>query len=259
MEPTTTGFGTVSLVGAGPGREDLITLAGMRAIQEADTILYDALVNPKLLAHNRRGASKHYVGKRSGQHSFTQEEINTLLLEKAAEGNKVVRLKGGDPFVFGRAMEEIAYLEAFGVTVEVVPGVSSALSVPSSQGIPMTKRGVSTSFWVMTGMTKEGNFSDDLQLAATSSATLVILMGVRKIVEIAQMVGSYRSGLTPIALIQNGTLPNERCWLTTLNNAPDHFRSIDPSSPGIIVIGEVVADHSAFYDEEIQRVLYSYL
>ena len=249
----------VTLVGAGPGREDLITIAGLREIQQADVILYDALVNPKLLDHSKTDAQHIYVGKRSGKHSITQAAIHKLLLECALSKNRVVRLKGGDPFVFGRASEEIEYLESFGISVEVIPGVSSAISVPGGQGIPLTKRGVSTSFWVMTATTKEGNFSKDLQLAAKSSATLVILMGVRKIHRIAELVKGYRSGLTPIALIQNGTLPKENCITATLNSTEKVFKTIDVSQPGILVIGDVVADHASFYDEEIQRVLYSYL
>lgn len=249
----------VSLVGAGPGREDLITIAGLREIQQADVILYDALVNPKLLEHTKQGTQLLYVGKRSGKHSLSQPQINTLLLESALTHNRVVRLKGGDPFVFGRASEEIDYLESFGISVEVIPGVSSAISVPASQGIPLTKRGVSTSFWVMTATTKEGQFSKDLFLAAQSSATMVILMGVQKIHQIAAIVGDFRPGLTPIALIQNGTLPLENCLTATLNTTEANFQNIDVRQPGIIVIGDVVADHDSFYDEEIQRVLYSYI
>jgi len=249
----------VTLVGAGPGREDLITIAGLREIQSADVLLYDALVNTKLLDYAKPNAQRIYVGKRSGKHSLSQPEINALLLECALTKNHVVRLKGGDPFVFGRASEEIEYLESFGISVGIVPGVSSAISVPASQGIPMTKRGVSTSFWVMTAATKEGCFSRDLKLAAQSSATMVILMGVRKIKEIASFVSSYRIKQTPMALIQNGTLPKETCITCTLNTAQSAFATVDITQPGIIVIGDVVADQSSFYDEEIQRVLHSYL
>ncbi|MEM8508120.1 MAG: uroporphyrinogen-III C-methyltransferase [Bacteroidota bacterium] len=249
----------VTLVGAGPGRKDLITIAGLREIQNADVILYDALVNPKLLDQAKTAAQLIYVGKRSGKHSLPQSAINTLLLESALTQNSVVRLKGGDPFVFGRASEEIEYLESFGISVDIIPGVSSAIAVPSSQGIPLTKRGISTSFWVMTATTKDGSFSKDLAMAAQSSATLVILMGVRKIHQIAALVREYRSGLTPIALIQNGTLPKENCSTATLNSTEKTFETVDETQAGIIVIGDVVADHTAFYDEEIQRVLYSYL
>ncbi|MET1258229.1 uroporphyrinogen-III C-methyltransferase [Flagellimonas sp. DF-77] len=252
-------FKTVCLVGAGPGREDLITIGGLREIERADVILYDALVNTRLLRHAKKDARLLYVGKRSGKHSLTQTEINALLLESALTNDRVVRLKGGDPFVFGRASEEIEYLETFGIAVEVIPGVSSAISVPAMQGIPLTKRGVSTSFWVVTATTKSGGFSNDLLLAAQSSATMVVMMGVRKISEIAKQVALYRSGSTPIALIQNGTLQSEQCVSTTLGMAERAFKAIDVNKPGIIVIGEVVAEHAAFYDEEFQRVLYSYI
>ena len=251
--------GKVVLVGAGPGREDLITVAGLKAIEKAEVLLYDALVNTNLLKYAKEGCAKIYVGKRSGQHSLTQEEINQLLLHHALLGKQVVRLKGGDPFVFGRASEEIECLEAFGVTVTIIPGVSSAIAVPTSQGIPLTKRGVSTSFWVMTGTTKEGQFSEDLVHAAQSSATLVILMGVRKIKEIARILRDYRPGLTPMALIQNGTLATESCITTTLSSAEESFNKVDTRQPGIIVVGDVVADQATFYDDEVQRVLYSYL
>ncbi|MEN1783869.1 MAG: uroporphyrinogen-III C-methyltransferase [Bacteroidota bacterium] len=249
----------VWLVGAGPGREDLITLAGLRAIQKADVILYDALVNLKLLQHAKSNCSLIYVGKRSGRHSLKQEEINMILVQQALSNQCVVRLKGGDPFVFGRASEEIDYLASFGIPVEVIPGVSSALAVPCSQGIPLTKRGVSTSFWVTTATTKTGNFSKDLEWAARSSATLVILMGVRKIKAIAAFVARFRPRATPMALIQNGTLSSESCITAMLDTADTAFTEVAVSQPGIIVIGAVVADHDAFYDEEIQRVLHSYL
>lgn len=255
-----TGFEkNVSLVGAGPGHEDLITIAGLRAIEAADVILYDALVNPKLLAYTKPGAEHIYVGKRNGKHSFTQNEINAVLLEKAFIKNNVVRLKGGDAFVFGRASEEIDYLESFGISVSVVPGISSCIAAPENQGIPLTKRGLSTSFWVMTATTKSGRFSADLILAAQSSTTMVILMGVSKIAEIVGTVGEYRSGLTPIALIQNGTLPSENCLTTTLNGAKVAFEDIDITQPGIIVIGDVVAEHPDFFEDQVQRVISSRL
>ncbi len=255
MKSKTVSKKKVVLVGAGPGREDLITIAGLVAITKADVILYDALVNPKLLRHSKAGTTHIYVGKRSGAHSLSQNEINTILLEQALSKNNVVRLKGGDPFVYGRASEEIEYLESFGISVEIIPGVSSCIAVPENQGIPLTKREVSTSFWVMTATTKEGDFSNDLYLAAQSSATLVILMGVRKIKQLASVVGQYRSGLTPIALIQNGTLPSENCITATLNTAKTTFDAIDIAQPGIIVIGDVVAEHPNFFEEEVQRVI----
>lgn len=247
----------VSLVGAGPGRSDLITRRGFKVMQEASVILYDALVSQELLAEIGEHIPKIYVGKRCGEHSFTQDEINKLIVENAYTYGHVVRLKGGDPFVFGRAGEEIEYVESFGIPVTVVPGISSAIAVPASQGIPVTRRGISSSFWVMTATKKDGSFSQDLKLAAQSSATLVIMMGVRKFNEIAEEVSKYRKTITPFAIIQNGTLEKETCITGTLNNRESLLNQINTSLPGIIVIGDVVAEHPSFFEEELQRVLHS--
>lgn len=247
----------VSLVGAGPGSEDLMTLRGLRVLQSADIILYDALVSSRLLSQINPDIPKVYVGKRCGRHSRTQDDINILIVENAFKYGHVVRLKGGDPFVFGRALEEIEYVESFGIPVSVVPGVSSALAVPGGQGIPMTLRGVSSSFWVMTATQRDGSFSQDLELAARSSATMVILMGVRKLREIVDEVNKYRGSSMPIAVIQNGTKVNESCVVSSLGAIHSVIASIDVTEPGIIVIGEVVAKHPAFFEEEVQRVLHS--
>ncbi len=249
----------VSLVGAGPGSEDLITVRGLRVLQMADVVLYDALVSKELLAEVPPSVPKIYVGKRCSQHSFTQDDINILIVEHAFKYGHVVRLKGGDPFVFGRAHEEIAYVESFGISVSVVPGISSALAVPSGQGIPMTRRGVSSSFWVMTATKRDGSFSEDLRLAAKSSTTMVILMGVRKLMEIVTEVSRYRGSQTPIAVIQNGTMYNEQCTVATLEGIQELSNGIDVTKPGIIVIGNVVAEHPSFFEDEVQRVLHSSL
>ena len=205
----------VTLVGAGPGSSDLITRRGFKALEQADIILYDALVSKTLLEEIDDRIPKIYVGKRSGKHSFDQNAINKLMVEKALLFGHVVRLKGGDPFVFGRASEEIEYVESFGIPVTVVPGISSAIAVPASQGIPLTRRGVSSSFWVMTATKKDGSFSEDLKLASQSSATMVILMGVRKFLSISKEVSAYRNEFTPIAIIQNGLVFHG----TILNNS----------------------------------------
>ena len=247
----------VSLVGAGPGSEDLITVRGLRVLQSADVVLYDALVSDGLLSLIDSDIPKIYVGKRCGQHSFTQDDINIMIVENAFRFGHVVRLKGGDPFVFGRALEEIEYVESFGIPVSVVPGVSSALAVPASQGMPMTLRGVSSSFWVMTATKRDGSFTEDLKFAAQSSATMVILMGVRKLKEIVDEVKKYRGSSTPIAVIQNGTKANESCEIASLGNVDNIIGVIDVTQPGIIVIGEVVAKHPTFFEEEVQRVLHS--
>lgn len=247
----------VTLVGAGPGAEDLITVRGLRILQNADVILYDALVSDELLSLIRTEIPKIYTGKRCGLHSHTQEQINELIVKYAFEYGHVVRLKGGDPFVFGRANEEIEYIEEFGIPVSVVPGISSSIAVPSSQGIPMTKRGVSSSFWVMTATKRDGSFSQDLVYASRSSTTMVILMGVRKLHHIVEEVSKYRGRMTPIAVIQNGTTKDERCIVATLGTIENHKDDIAFELPGIIVIGDVVAEHPSFFDEEVQRVLHS--
>ncbi|MBU2995839.1 uroporphyrinogen-III C-methyltransferase [Cellulophaga baltica] len=249
----------VTLVGAGPGSSDLITLRGFKALQQASVVLYDALISNQLLNEIDDSVPKIYVGKRCSEHSYTQDDINKLIVENAYTYGHVVRLKGGDPFVFGRASEEIEYVESFGIPITVIPGVTSAVAVPASQGIPVTRRGISSSFWVMTATKKDGSFSDDLQLAAQSSATMVILMGIRKFSEIAQEVSKYRNTLTPFAIIQNGTLTAETCVTGMLQNYTSVLNTIDITKPGVIVIGDVVAEHPSFYEEEVQRVLNSNL
>lgn len=249
----------VTLVGAGPGDKDLITLKGLKALQNADVVLYDALVSKELIAEIDASVVKIYVGKRCSKHSFTQDEINTLIIENAFEYGHVVRLKGGDPFVFGRASEEIAFAESFGIPVTVIPGISSCIAVPSSQGIPMTQRGVSSSFWVMTATKRDGSFSKDLKFAAQSSTTMVILMGIRKLKEIIKEVSKYRNPLTAFAVLQNGTFKNESFTMGTLADATNVISNISTTEPGIIVIGDVVAEHPSFFEEEVQRVLYSNL
>ncbi|WP_339711595.1 uroporphyrinogen-III C-methyltransferase [uncultured Kriegella sp.] len=249
----------VTLVGAGPGSGDLITLRGFKALQEADVILYDALISKELLNQIGGDAPQIYVGKRCGRHEFNQEDINALIIENAYRYGHVVRLKGGDPFVFGRASEEIEHVESFGIPITVVPGVSSAIAVPGSQGIPVTQRGISSSFWVLTATKRDGSFSKDLELAAQSSATIIILMGIRKFDQIVNMVKRHRNKLTPVALIQNGTMENEICHTATLGTTSSMNKKIDLNSPGIIVIGDVVANHPSFFAEEVQRVLHSHM
>lgn len=249
----------VTLVGAGPGSKDLITVRGLRALGQADIVLYDALISEELLSDIPASIPKIYVGKRCGVHSFTQEDINRLILENALAYGHVVRLKGGDPFVFGRANEEIDFIESFGIPVVVVPGISSAIAVPSGQGIPMTERGISSSFWVMTATKRDGSFSQDLKYASQSSCTMVILMGVRKVLDIADEVSKYRSSQTPLAVIQNGSLEAESIIIGTLSDVEEKISNLDISIPGIIVIGDMVARHPSFFEEEVQRVLHSSL
>lgn len=247
----------VTLVGAGPGDKELITIKGVKAIEQADYILYDALVNPEILEFAKKNITCLYVGKRFNNHAYSQDEINQLLVDKAIEHGHVVRLKGGDSFVFGRGSEEIDYIESYNIPTEIVPGISSALAAPALQGIPLTKRNVNESFWVITGTTSNGNISKDIKLGAQSSATLVVLMGLRNFSLIMNEITQYRHKYTPFAIIQNGSLPDEKIVIETVNNYKNLIDTIDYTKPGIIVIGDVVAEHSSYLDEEIQRVLSS--
>ena len=247
----------VILVGAGPGDEELITLKGINAIKEADIIFYDALVNPELLNHASKSTKLVFVGKRRNFKIFTQKQINQLMVDAAKRYNTIVRLKGGDPFVFGRGSEEIDYLENRGVQTEIVPGISSALAVPATQGIPLTKRGINESFFVITGTTSNGQVSKDLKFGAMSSATLVILMGLKNLPLIMKETLRYREKNCPFAVIQNGTKKNENIVIESIQNHENIMGDIDFTQPGIIVIGDTVAECPAFFDEEIQRVLES--
>ncbi len=231
----------LTLVGAGPGDPDLITRKGWKALQMADVVLYDALVHPDLLAEIPSCVPKIYVGKRSGAHCASQREINQQIVEAAYRYGHVVRLKGGDPFVFGRGMEEIEYAKQQGIQqIAVISGISSAIAGPAAAGIPVTSRGLSTSFWVLTATTKEGELAPDIQMAAQSTATVVLLMGIRKIEAIAALFSQFRDGSTPIAIIQNATLENQLTVVDQLSGVGERLGEIDIHAPGIVVIGEVV-------------------
>jgi uroporphyrin-III C-methyltransferase len=243
----------LTLIGAGPGDPQLITLKAVNALASADVVLYDALINKELLAYAPVNVPKIYVGKRAGQPSLKQDEINALIVEYAYVYGNVVRLKGGDPFVFGRGQEEIAYAYAYGIDSTVIPGISSSIAVPELQKIPVTARGYSESFWVVTGTTKEGEVSKDLPLAAQSTATLVILMGLGKLSLIVQELTKYRSSKTPIAVIQNGTLPTEKSVRGTLENIEALVLSNEIKAPAIIVIGDVVNVHQDMVEKIIER------
>lgn len=236
----------ITLVGAGPGDPELISIKGMKAIQQADVILYDALIDNELLQYSKKDAIKICVGKRSNNHLFAQEEINRMLVAYAFNYGHVVRLKGGDPFVFGRGQEEKNYAEIFDIPVTVIPGISSAIAVPGNQGIALTKRGVSESFWVVTATTSHGKLSSDLALAAQSTATIVILMGVGKLAEIAELFQKFGKSEIPVAVIQNGTTAQERFVVGKMNTIVDQVEKEKIGTPAIIVVGEVVADHLRF-------------
>lgn len=243
----------VTLVGAGPGDPGLMTVKGLHALRKADAVLYDALVSAEILDMIPKGIPSLCVGKRAGAHSYRQEEINSLIVEFAYLYGHVIRLKGGDPFVFGRGAEEVAYAEANGVKVNVVPGISSALSVPASLNIPITARGISESFWVVTGTTKAGDISADVALAAQSSATVVILMGLNKLPEIMLQFSGFGKQHTPVAIIQNGTLPDQRSVVGTVSTIDGLAAQAGIGSPAIIVVGEVVK-YANLLDEIVQEL-----
>jgi len=232
----------LTVVGAGPGDPELITLKAIRALESADVILYDALINDELLKYAPINSEKIFVGKRKGCYAYQQEQINELIVARAKSHCHVVRLKGGDPFIFGRGAEEIDYVKQFGIQTYVVPGISSMSAVPAYQGIPLTKRGASESFWVITGTTKFHKLSNDVALAAKSTATVVILMGMGKLNEIVSVFSSEGKQETPIAIIQNGTTKEEKVGIGTIKTISNIVKEKQLSSPAIIVIGEVVRE-----------------
>lgn len=236
----------ITLVGAGPGDTDLISLKGLKALQQADVILYDALVNEELLEYAPKHALRIFVGKRAGSHAYTQKEINRLLLTYAKSHGHVVRLKGGDPFVFGRGGEELEYAAEHGISTAVVPGISSSIALAGLQGIPLTHRGVSESFWVITGSTTTGVLSKDIMAAAKTNATVVVLMGLNKLAEIVTVYKSEGKYNLPVAVIQNGSLPDEKTALGTINTIEGKVKARQLGTPAVIVIGEVVARHQQF-------------
>ncbi|MCL4115133.1 UNVERIFIED_CONTAM: hypothetical protein GTU68_033154 [Idotea baltica] len=229
----------LTVVGAGPGDIELITLKAIKALQNADVVLYDALVSVELLQYAPQ-AEHIFVGKRRGCYSYQQEQINELIVNRAKSHGHVVRLKGGDPFVFGRGAEEMEYATDNGIEVSMVPGISSSLSVPAAQNIPVTKRGATESFWVITGTTKAHKLSNDVALAAKSNATVVILMGMSKLSQIVSLFKNEGKSETPIAIIQDGTKESEKIGIGTIDSIEEEVQKLELSNPAIIIIGEVV-------------------
>lgn len=239
MPDSSSAYGIVYIVGAGPGDPRLITVKGLDCLRLADVVLYDRLAAPELLNEVPTQAELIDVGKEPKRHRRSQDEINALLIEKAREGKMVVRLKGGDPFVFGRGGEECQALAAAGIPYEVVPGVSSAIAVPAYVGIPVTHRGVTTSFTVVAGHT--GGADSDIDWESISrTGTVIFLMGVEHLPEIVSQLLAYgRLPDTPAALIQEGTTQNQLVVTGTLEDIVEKTRDIHP--PAVFVIGEVVS------------------
>lgn len=240
------GHPKITLVGAGPGDTDLISLKGLKALGTADVVLYDALIDEELLRYAPASALRIFVGKRANRHAYSQQEINKLMVTYARTAGHVVRLKGGDPFVFGRGGEELAYAAEHCIPTAVVPGISSAVALTGLQGIPLTQRGISESFWVITGVTATGTLSKDIYTAAKTDATVVVLMGFSRLLEIVRVYQQEGKGNLPVAVIQNGSLPSEKIVLGTVDTIVEMVREHQAGTPAIIVLGEVVALHEQF-------------
>nr|WP_079721640.1 uroporphyrinogen-III C-methyltransferase [Salegentibacter holothuriorum] len=231
----------LSVVGAGPGDPELITLKALNTLKEAKVVLFDALINRELLEYAPQ-AEHVFVGKRKDKHRYSQDEINELIVKYALERGHVVRLKGGDPFVFGRGSEEINYAKHHGLKTAVVSGITSSIAVPANLGIPLTQRGTSESFWVITGTTTQKKISEDVRLAAQSTATVVILMGMAKLREIVEIFSHYGKENIPVGIIQNGTTANEKSGFGTIKSIEKVVAEKQLTAPAIIVIGEVVRE-----------------
>ncbi|NVM56749.1 MAG: uroporphyrinogen-III C-methyltransferase, partial [Desulfobacterales bacterium] len=235
--------GTVYLVGAGPGDPDLITVRGVECLKQADVVIYDFLAAPKLVKHVREGAETIYVGKKGGYHTLAQDKINELIVAKAKEGHRVVRLKGGDPFIFGRGGEEAEVLAEAGIPFEIVPGVTSAVAAPAYAGIPLTHRRYNSTVAFVTGhedLTKEYSTIDWSKLA-TGVGTLVFLMGVKNLPGIVErLTAAGRDANTPVALVRWGTMPQQTTVVGTLETIVAQVEAAALRPPAIIVVGEVV-------------------
>jgi uroporphyrinogen III methyltransferase/synthase len=233
--------GKVWLVGAGPGDAGLLTLRGREVLEEAQSVVYDALVGDGILGWIPEGARQIYVGKRGGSHTKSQEEINQILVNEALQGRRVVRLKGGDPFVFGRGSEEAQVLRSYGIPFEIVPGVTSAVAVPAYCGIPVTHRGIAPSFHVITGHRKNGEPADmDYAAIVKEGGTLIFLMGVTSAEHICQeLIKGGMTKDTPAALLERGTTAGQRKVISTVERVWEDGKQAGIKPPAIIVVGEV--------------------
>lgn len=235
--------GSVALVGAGPGDPDLLTVKALRLIQQAETVVYDRLVSAEIMALLPTDATRIYAGKQASNHHLGQSEINELLVGLARAGHRVLRLKGGDPFVFGRGSEEAEELARAGIRFEVVPGISSASGCATYAGIPLTHRGLAQGVRLLTGHWREGHALDyDWVQLADPDCTLVVYMGLGHLPEIAaRLMGAGLPGDTPAAAVENGTTPRQRRVLGTLATLADLTNAAELKPPTLIIIGKVVS------------------
>lgn len=229
--------GRVILVGAGPGDPELITVKGLKALSEADVIVYDRLASPELLNHAKRGAELIYAGKEAGRHALTQDEINSILVERASRGLVVVRLKGGDPLVYGRGEEECLHVRLHGIPCMVIPGVPSFTGGSSEYLIPLGARGISRVFTVVTGTLAgdESPSSDRLRKVFEASDTVVVLMGARRLREILELAAEVRGAGEAVVMVRNATHPDSRIIAGTIGELLEEGVEVEP--PLLIYIG----------------------
>jgi len=230
----------VYLTGAGPGDIDLLTIKALRVVQKADVIIYDRLANPKILKEAKEGCEFIYVGKEDSNHTLPQEEINELIYQSALKYENVVRLKGGDPLVFGRGGEEAIYLKQRGIEFEFIPGITSAIAVPEYAGIPVTHRGMTVSFRVVTGHESKNKENSQIPWENyKSDDTIIFLMGLHRLEYISKkLIEIGKPKDYPVAVISKGTTPNEQTVIGTLENI--YEKAKDLPTPALIVVGKVV-------------------
>jgi uroporphyrin-III C-methyltransferase/precorrin-2 dehydrogenase/sirohydrochlorin ferrochelatase len=236
--------GEVYLVGAGPGNPDLLTFRALRLMQQADVVVYDRLVSPPILDMCRRDADRVYVGKERDNHALPQEDINMLLVRLAKEGKRVLRLKGGDPFIFGRGGEEIETLREHGVPFQVVPAITAAAGVASYAGIPLTHRDHAQSLVLVTGHLKDGTMDLDWDMLCRPSQTIVIYMGLKGLITLCDEMKKHgMPGTTPAAIVQQGTTLNQKVVIGTLDDLPAKAAQAELKPPTLIIVGSVVSLH----------------
>jgi uroporphyrin-III C-methyltransferase len=229
----------LTLLGAGPGDPELITLKGVRVLASANVVLYDHLACRELLEHCNENCEFVYVGKQGHKRGISQDKINKIIVEKALEKGHVVRLKGGDPFVFGRGVEEINHVLQYGIEFEYVPGVSSVNAIGLA-GIPLTDRNHSDGYWVITGHKSDKSLSEDIRRAAASRATLVILMGMSRLAEISEILIQENKANTPAAIVQNAGTPSQKVGTGNASELNEIAEKCGLTNPAVIIIGSVV-------------------
>lgn len=239
--------GWVYLVGAGPGDPELLTLRALRLLGEADAVVYDKLIGPDILALAEKDAERHYVGKKRADHSLPQPEIGALLVSLAREGKRVIRLKGGDPYVFGRGGEEAEALVAAGVSFEVVPGITAAAGVGAYSGIPLTHRSFAQSVVFTSAYLKDGDLDVDWPGLTRPNQTVVFYMGLSRLVELCdELVAHGLPPATPAAAVRHGTLPDQQVVTADLATLPEAVTAAGLTPPAIIIVGDVVSLQARF-------------